>query len=202
MLVVTTDFVAGHLLRSAFSASQDLSITRLNHALEKAQEDIIVLGSSRAMHHFVPTVLSDATGQSVYNCGFEGQGLKFSYLQLQHVFMYHRPREVLLELSPNVLTDTRSDEKLDVLLPFATSDTAIMNTFGRRGAGERSKFVSSVYPYNSLIFDLLYIHFRFTTDSFAGFVPLYGTMSPREERGSGKAVEVPAEDQLRIFLKN
>lgn len=179
-LLLATDFISGRALRASFESSRDLGITRLNHAFERCNEDILIYGSSRALHHFVPGIISEKTHKSVYNCGFQGQGLRFCYLQLRHITTRYTPERIVLEISPNILTDTLSDGKLNLLLPFAEKDSAIMNALTGNKISEKTKFVSRIYPYNSMIYDLLYSYRKFTRDSFAGFIPLYATMNTRQ----------------------
>lgn len=180
-VILAADFVLGKTLETLFESSKDLSITRLNYTFDKTSEDILILGSSRALHHFVPAIISEKTNKTVYNCGFEGQGLWFSYLQLLKTTNRYSPDHVILEISPNILTDSQSDLKLNILLPFAEKDTAIASALNKNNISESIKFISKVYPYNSLVFDLLYSKYNFVKDSFNGFVPLYETMSQKNE---------------------
>lgn len=176
-LLILSDFGLGSILKASFNSSKDLGIARLNYTFKATSENILILGSSRAMHHFVPGIVSAKTKKTVYNCGFEGQGLKFCYLQLREITARYLPDHVILEISPNILTDSLSDDKLNILMPFAEKDTAVANAITGKKLMQKVKLFSRIYPYNSLLFDLVYSKYKSVKDSFNGFVPLHAEMS-------------------------
>ena len=59
--------VMGHVVNNINVGGQG----RDNYICNVAEEDILVFGSSRAVHHYNSTILEDSLGMSCYNCGEE-----------------------------------------------------------------------------------------------------------------------------------
>ena len=53
-LVIVGDWAVGHWLRHGFEQTPYGEIGRQNYICDSVNADIIVLGSSRALHHSVP----------------------------------------------------------------------------------------------------------------------------------------------------
>lgn len=52
---------------------------RDNFISDEVDANILIFGSSRAAHHYVPSILSDSLGMSCYNCGLDGNGIIYGY---------------------------------------------------------------------------------------------------------------------------
>ena len=77
--VIAGDWAMGRWLRHIYEHTHCDEIGRLNYISDSVTADIVVLGSSRALHHYVPSTITDSTGLSCYNCGFENEGIVFHY---------------------------------------------------------------------------------------------------------------------------
>lgn len=64
----------------------------------KARADVLILGSSRAKHHFDEKLLSSLWGVSVYNGGFSGQGIPFSRVAFEQIAAVKKPKAVIIEV--------------------------------------------------------------------------------------------------------
>ena len=51
------------------------SIREMNDVCLDNQYDVLIMGSSRAHHHYVPEIISDSLGLSCYNTGKDGNGI-------------------------------------------------------------------------------------------------------------------------------
>ena len=51
---------------------------RDNHICNESAEDILVFGSSRAIHHYNAKMLEDSLHMTCYNCGNDGSGIRVS----------------------------------------------------------------------------------------------------------------------------
>jgi hypothetical protein len=175
-IVFLLDRIGGIICKDLYSKSNDYTIYRLHYTLDSTKEDILVFGSSRAQYHFVPAIISQNTGLSVYNCGFGGEGLLFSLIQLKESLKRYKPKLVVLEVSPNVLIDPESNKKLKILMPFSKKDPFIFEALTSEEKLEKVKLLSSIYPYNSTIASLLTGRFKQNVDTLNGFWPLDGIM--------------------------
>ena len=172
--IIFSDWILGKIFEHLYNNSKNYTIRKLNNSINYSSADIIILGSSRAQHHYIPKILVNNTGQSVYNCGFGGQGLGFSYIQLRMLTKRYTPKLVILDVSPNILLDQSSDEKMKILTPYARQDTCILNLLTNGKYYERIKYVSNLYLYNSTFVNLISGLFFKKIDSLDGFIPLHG----------------------------
>ena len=54
------------------------------HAMFKKKADVLIIGSSRARHTFSPSLITDSTGLTAYNAGYDGHGMNYSLSVASH----------------------------------------------------------------------------------------------------------------------
>ncbi len=176
LLVILIDQGLGYLIKILYNRTNDYSISKLRYSLNEANEDIIILGSSRAHHHYNSNIIKSVTGHSAYNAGFGGQGLQFSFIQLTEILKRHKPKLIIVDVSSNILLDKESNQKLSILNPFYSESFQIKQSLVHRSLINKIKFLSSIYPYNSQLFDIMRGTIHTKLDSLNGFQPLFGRM--------------------------
>jgi hypothetical protein len=176
ILVTGFDRIVGHTCENIYNKSNDYTIAKLRYTLDSTNQDILIFGSSRAMNQFNSVIIEKNTGLSTYNCGFGGQGLLFSYIQLNESLKRYTPKIVILDISPNILLDPESSDKLKILLPYYERDTLIYNRLTNNNYREKLKFLSSIYPYNSTIISLARRYNSQFRDTLKGFIPIDRTI--------------------------
>lgn len=176
LLVILSDNIFGLLLKTAYKNSQNSLISEIHYSLMETHEDILIFGSSRAQHHYVSDSISKITGCSVYNCGAGGQGLLFSLIQISNTLDRYVPKRIILDVSPNILTDQNSYQKLKILDPYYSSDTLIRKYLNNLPF-ERLKNISKIYPYNSLLYEIVTGNFIIRTNKSHGYIPIYGQIN-------------------------
>ena len=102
MLLIVLDVGIGSLLRVFYFRQKSGLNFRLTQSLTHCTTDVLVLGSSRAAAHYVPSVMEEVLGMSCYNTGRHGQSLLYSYAVQQAVLNRYRPDVFILELFPRV----------------------------------------------------------------------------------------------------
>jgi hypothetical protein len=98
--VVVMDFAFGLFFSYLRAHAKGGSTANCEYIANKATDDIIILGSSRATHHYVPQIIEDSLGVSCYNCGEEGNGVILAYGRLKMLANRYKPKLVLYELTP------------------------------------------------------------------------------------------------------
>jgi hypothetical protein len=185
-LLIIADRTVGFICRKLYNMSNDFSISKLRHTMNSTDEDILILGSSRAEYHFIPSIIKDSTGLSVYNCGIGGADLLFSWIQLNESLKRYKPKYLIIEASPSSFFIPNADHNRKILLPFYQNDTLVYNTLTNNKLFERLKFLSSIYPYNSTIALLIKGILKNNSDTLKGFLPAYGSI---DTAGLAKAVD-------------
>lgn len=181
LIVVAADITGGIVCRYLYNITNDPPTVKLKHTLNSTNEDILILGNSRAECHFVPDIIKDSTGLTVYNCGIGGADLLFSEIQLKESLKRYKPKLIILEVSPNSFFLVNTQDRLKILLPFYNRDTLIYKALTKGKFFEKVKFISSIYPYNSTIGASVRGIFKKVNDTLMGFVPAYGKIDSLHE---------------------
>ncbi len=101
------DRIGGQMMRLVNKHSQDIFGPKLRYLAEEADEDVILLGTSRCNFHYVPSIISDSLDMSVYNGGFDATNCVYShYILLNQILHHHTPKLVCLEVSVNDYSET------------------------------------------------------------------------------------------------
>ena len=66
------DRIAGIIMARLTANSDTVAVGRISHIVYEDTPDVLILGSSRAEHHYVSTILADSLGMNVYNAGIDG----------------------------------------------------------------------------------------------------------------------------------
>jgi hypothetical protein len=74
---------------------------KTNDFVKNDYHDIVILGSSRACHHYDAPFLSDTLGIDVYNAGYDGNGVVLSYGLLSMILERYKPQLVIFDVEPS-----------------------------------------------------------------------------------------------------
>ena len=98
--VVVMDLAFGQIFSYLRTHAKGGSTANCEYIANRCKDDIIILGSSRATHHYVPQIIEDSLGVTCYNCGEEGNGVVLAYGRLKMLTDRYKPQLVLYELTP------------------------------------------------------------------------------------------------------
>ena len=175
-LVFIIDFSCGKFSQKSFYDINFGDYGEVNRGL-KAKADILIIGSSRAKHHYNPKIFSENLNLSCYNAGIGGHGLFLNYAMLSDNIKINKPKLVILDVSPNVIVDKDSYSKLNSLLPYYKNSTAFREIIQLNPKFSRLGLISNLYKYNSTLYDLLRGYLLKSKNHNLGFVPLEGEIS-------------------------
>lgn len=99
-LVVVMDFAWGHVFSWLRTHAKGGSTANCEYIANYANEEVIILGSSRATHHYVPQIIEDSLGLSCYNCGEEGNGIVLAYGRYKLLTNRYKPKLIIYEMTP------------------------------------------------------------------------------------------------------
>ena len=167
-----------------------------------SDEDILIFGSSRAIHHYNPQIIKDSLGMSCYNCGQDGNGIILFYGWWQLMKDRHTPKLVIYDVNPGFdLLLGENNQKYLGWLRSEYDSNDIKPIFDAIDETERYKMQSMMYRYNSKFLQNIvdYVHpiFKIKSD---GFLPLKGEMDEmkiKKKRNESKHQKV---DSLKLEL--
>ncbi len=144
------DRLGGQLMGWASRHSDDVFSPKFRYLLDSVHEDVVLLGASRCHHHYVPAILADSLGMTVYNAGIGGADNIFShYIVLSHILERTVPKVVCLEVMPSDYN--RQPDPFAVISFFAPlwgHSAAADSVFSLAGTAWRYR-LSHLYRYNA-----------------------------------------------------
>lgn len=149
---------------------------KLNYAAyNNDNTEIVILGSSRASHHYVPSILTDSLGMSCVNLGMDGKGILYNYALFNMLVQYNSPRIIIYEFGGFDWEDKgdttyATNEHLAPLFGRSDSIDTLINRVGQNYA--RILSLLNTYKYNGRIHNVLINTHHMANHN--GYSPLYG----------------------------
>jgi hypothetical protein len=164
------DFVIGGFLAKLYKKQKSGLLYRTSFAMDSTRADYLVLGSSRANHDYDPHVFESKLKVSFYNCGRDKQGLLYSCAVLSAILERYQPKAIIIDIRPDEFT--QSDEgTLATLLPYFRNP-AVRPFLDYNSHFENIKLLSRIYPYNSLLTNLVVGLKQNWAEDYQGYRPL------------------------------
>ena len=148
--LIILDFLIGSSLKYLFFKEKVNSIT---YVLNKTTANFLVFGSSRACHHYVPTAFEKTDHTTFYNCGHDAYKLIYHLAAISAVLERYTPKYIVLDTDPDEFASSE-ENSLAILLPYK-DNPAVKGFLKYNGKFENVKLLSKIYPYNSLLGDII-----------------------------------------------
>ena len=145
------------------------------YAHENATEDIIIMGSSRASHHYVPEIISQELGMSCFNVGQDGNGIILQYGRWKSLTKRQTPKLIIYDIHMGYDIETNDNMAyVDRLKPFSDDDD-VNGYISAIFPLEKLKLLSQMYRYNYKFLEMTsdYIG-KSDYSANAGYFPLFG----------------------------
>jgi hypothetical protein len=206
-VVAVLDLALGKLLQHFYFKEKSGLHYRTTYSMEKTDADILIFGSSRANHHYVPEVFTDSLGWSFYNTGRDGNGIFYQAALLKSILKRYTPKLVILDYAGDFGKGRQVYDNLSSLLPYYASHPEIRQEVELRSPYEKVKLLSGIYPYNSQILTIavgnLDLNKQRKPDN-KGYVPLE-TEHPVKKEYFSSLVQQPVDSNkiwsLREFVR-
>ena len=171
---------------------------------DKANEDILIFGSSRAIHHYNPQIISDSIGMSCYNCGQDGNGIILFYGLWQMIKQRHKPLMIIYDVTPGFdISEGESNQRYLGWLRADYDRPGVDEIFETVDSTEKIKMMSMAYRFNSKFMQNLtdYIHPLFKIEG-NGFLPLVEEMDTMKIRQNDGKMIIPPSDKVKLAFVN
>lgn len=167
---------------------------------EKGEEDILIMGSSRASHHYVADIIERGLGMDCINGGQDGYGIVLQYGRWIMLSKRHVPKLIVYDVEPFFdLNEGDNMRYIDRLRPFAMDKDVYRYIVGLFPL-EKLKLISYMYRYNGRFLEIIGSCFR-SANPYKGYRPLYGHI--RKEMISADTDSHPASvpvDEVKLSL--
>ena len=81
------DRVGGMAMWWVNQHTRDISGPKIKYLVNEVHEDVILMGTSRCNLHYVPSIISDTLGMSVYNGGIDASNNIYAH----YIMLCHKP---------------------------------------------------------------------------------------------------------------
>lgn len=174
------------------------------YACKMSDEDVIIMGSSRASHHYVPEIITQKTGMSCFNAGQDGNGIIMQYGRWKMISERYTPKLIIYDITHDfdfVVNDNMA--YIDRLKPFC-EDAEVRNYVASLYPIERVKTLSNLYCNNYKFIEMLSDCIRKTDYmNTSGYLPLYGHIRKEvvEKKQAKKKTEIAIDNVKLLYLE-
>lgn len=153
-ILILADVALGGVFK-LYDFTKSGEIGKINKIMREATPELLILGSSRASHHYNPSILQDSLNISVLNAGLDGHGLPFGYGFFLGVSKRTTPQYIICDLHPLFdMHEDKASSDVSALYPYINIDGIDRLIFDFEPS-DRIKTKSSSYRLNSALFRLL-----------------------------------------------
>lgn len=149
--------------------------------------DIIILGSSRATHHYIPQMIEDSLGMTCYNGGADGNGIVLMYGRYKMITNRYNPKVILYDVEPafDIIEYSEDDHNRRYLASLKSYffQPGIKEIFQDVSWTEGIKNYSGLFRYNGDYFNHLRNYYTANSASDKGYLPLKGQMDSEPVKG-------------------
>lgn len=195
VVILVCDIVIGKTMTFITNNVMVGGQARDNYICNECIDDILIFGSSRAVHHYNAPMLEDSLGMTCYNCGDDGNGIILSYGRLKMIKERHAPKIIIHDVSPDFDFHLNDNHKYLGWLKSRYDKEGIPEIFIDVDRSEQYKMISGMYKYNSKFLQNV---FSFLTQKAhdtgkKGFRPIPGEMDKmriaKVEEGSAITID-------------
>lgn len=145
------------------------------YVCKESNEDVLVFGSSRAKHHYVPDVIEDSLHMTCYNTGEDGNGIILCYGFLKMITERYDPKLIIYDVSGFDMDKDDNMKYLDLMKPFYY-EKGIDSIFWSVEPKTRIMMLSNLYRYNTTCLRVLGNFIHPMSNYPKGYLPLHKTM--------------------------
>lgn len=203
LTVAILDYSLGTLLDYYYFKQKSGWLYRTTYALNETKADLIVIGSSRANHHYHPGIIKQRLKLTYYNAGRDGSYLFYHYAVLKGILKRYKPKIIILDFGiTEFVKNQESYDRISYLLPYYKTHPEIRSIIELKSSAEKLKLISKIYPFNSSLVTIIAGNpaFHMTKDGDKeGYIPLYHSWNePLISYNSSERYEFDT-TQVRIY---
>lgn len=199
LLMFVVDRVGGLFFSYCVDHSKGGYVGHHQYISNELDKEVLVFGSSRAIHHYDAKMIEDSLKMTSYNCGQDGNGAIFNYGQWLMIRERYQPKLIIYDVYPGFDLLEGDNHKYLGWLKLYYNRKGISDIFDSIDSKEKYKMLSKLYQYNynpvQIVAD--YIKPIKSVDSY-GFRPLPGELDPLQIKNEDKEEKQYVFDELKI----
>jgi hypothetical protein len=210
LIMFIVDRVVGSIIEYYWEMEPMGDSAAFSHAINDPTEDILIYGSSRAVHTYDTKVFTDSLGLSCFNCGREATNVIYHAAILPSAINgNHKPKAIILDLTYKEIAwrsgEYGEDVLASIILPYVLTNEHFANLAKELFPNELLKAkVSKLYAYNSLVLSIIRNYSYRFNDNINGYQPLHGTKlksDPEILTSARDKIDEYSKEKLEYFAK-
>jgi len=145
------------------------------YAVEKVNTDIIIIGSSKASHHYIPNMISEELGMSTYNCGQDGCFFLYQNCIINMILDRYSPKMILWDIQPSSFTGQEKNKEyqnIRYLSPYYRGNIWVKNFIDSESMKMPFLMSSCMFAYNSKFLNYMFPLVINSSVTDNGYIPL------------------------------
>ncbi len=144
--------------------------------VEKVNTDVVIIGSSKASHHYVPSILSDSLGMSVYNGGQDGCFFLYQNCLINMLLDRHHPKMIIWDIQPSSFFYGENAaieyQNFRYLSPYYHKSKWATEYINSESGKMKFRMLSEMFAYNSKSLNYLFPLISHASPTHEGYIPL------------------------------
>lgn len=145
------------------------------YTVEKVDADVVVIGSSKATHNYIPDSLSSYLHMTAYNCGQDGCFFLYQNCIVNMILDRYTPKVILWDIQPgSFIKKNVEDEYQNIryLTPYYRNSKWAKSYIDSESDKMRVRMLSDMYGYNSKLLNYLFPLVSHASATKNGYIPL------------------------------
>lgn len=176
-ILIVIDGLVGYLFNYLQYHSKGGDTGRMVYIANNMNEDILIFGSSRAIHHYDPKIIEDSLHMSCYNCGRDGNGIIFSYGMYRLFRDRYTPKIIIYDIIAifDLINEGNNEKYLDWLRYFYERP-GIDSIFMEIDETEKYKMLPKMRRYNGKFIQIASDYIKPQQSDIKGYRPVNDIM--------------------------
>lgn len=198
ILIIIVDSAFGLLFGYISMNAKSGGNLKNNHIAYEMNEELLIMGSSRAAHHYKPDVFSDSLKMSCFNCGRDGNGIILMYGRYKLLKERYTPKVIIYDITGTFDLEENDNIKYLGDLKKYFNNREIKKIFKDISLREYIKMNSKMYINNSTVINTISNFLLHENDNSNGYLPMYKKMEiiPKEKSGTDEVK--PEFDKIKL----
>ncbi len=194
IIVVVVDVIWGIACQYMNDHSKGGGVKSRYYVCKESNDDVLVFGSSRAKHHYVPCIIEDSLGLTCYNAGEDGNGIILCYGFLKMITRRYSPKLIIYDVSEFDIYKDDNMKYLDLMKPYYY-EPGIDSIFWSVRPKTKFMMLSNLYRYNTTCLRVFGNYIRPMNNYPKGYCALNKTMDYEPDIQQDEKQEI---DTLKI----
>ena len=204
-LVIIVDLCFGAITKLMIANSKGGVTRQMNDLCFKGEYDLLVMGSSRAHHHYVPGIIEDSLAIPTYNAGYDGNGIILHYGIYKMITERYTPKVVIYDVFKpfdiyEYQKDCNNTRYIQLLKKYY--DQKEVKEIAHSVNNRYSLYMqSNLYRYNGSIISIISDYILKRPMDKKGYAPLYGEYKGCKKNDKEQQKETIDSLKLKYFEK-